>query len=83
MARNQNGVSCHKIGDLVRISKKKHVFEKGYLPNFTEEVFKIRKVISNHTPHRYELEDMAGEVIKGRFAPEELQKTIKGDDVED
>ena len=64
-------------GDYVRISRKRHIFEKGYLPNFTEEVFKISKVISNHPPHRYELEDWAGEQIKGRFAPEELQKTIK------
>ena len=69
-----------KVGDLVRISKKRHVFEKGYLPNFTEEVFKINRVVSNHPPHRYELEDLAGEVIKGRFAPEEIQKSIKGGD---
>ena len=27
--------------------------------------------------YRYELEDLAGEKIAGRFAPEELQKTIK------
>ena len=70
----------YRVGDMVRISKKKHVFEKGYLPNWTEEVFKVRSVVSNHRPHRYELEDMAGEVIKGYFAPEELQKTIKGAD---
>ena len=69
-----------KAGDFIRISKKKHIFEKGYLPNFTEEVFKVAKVITNHTPHRYELEDMAGEKIVGRFAPEEIQKSIKGDD---
>jgi hypothetical protein len=70
-----------KVGDFVRISRKRHVFEKGYLPNFTEEVFKVAKVISNHAPHRYELEDLAGEQIKGRFAPEEIQETIKDGDV--
>jgi transposase InsO family protein len=69
-----------KQGDLVRISEKRHIFEKGYLPNFTEEVFKVAKVISNHTPHRYELEDLSGERIDGRFAPEEIQETIKGPD---
>jgi transposase InsO family protein len=69
-----------KVGDLVRISKKKHIFEKGYLPNFTEEIFKINKVYSNHTPHRYEIEDMGGEKVKGKFAPDEIQKTIKRDD---
>ena len=30
-----------KVGDKVRISKKKGTFEKGYLPNWTEEVFSI------------------------------------------
>ena len=30
-------------GDLVRISRKRHVFEKGYLPQFTEEVFKVNQ----------------------------------------
>ena len=70
-----------KKDDLVRISRKRHIFEKGYLPNYTEEVFKIAKVISNHAPHRYELEDLAGEQIKGRFAPEEIQETIKEGDV--
>ena len=67
-------------GNLVRISRKRHIFEKGYLPNFTEEIFKVTKVLSNHTPNRYELEDLSGEAIKGRFAPEEIQKVIKGDD---
>ncbi|MCG8430854.1 MAG: DDE-type integrase/transposase/recombinase, partial [Candidatus Omnitrophica bacterium] len=39
------GKLMHK-GDKVRISKKKQTFEKGYLPNFTEEVFKISNVTS-------------------------------------
>ena len=67
-------------GDLVRISRKRHIFEKGYLPQFTEEVFKISRRIDNHRPYRYELEDMAGEDIEGRFASEEIQKIIKADD---
>lgn len=68
------------VGDLVRISKKRYLFDKGYLPQFTEEIFKITKVIKNHRPYRYELEDLAGEAIVGRFASEELQKVIKDDD---
>ena len=68
------------VGDMVRISKKKQVFDKGYLPNYTEEVFKIARVVDGHTPYRYELEDLMDEKIVGRFAPEEIQKTIKGDD---
>ena len=33
-----------KVGDLVRISKYKNIFTKGYVPNWSEEVFVIIKV---------------------------------------
>ena len=33
-----------KVGDHVRISKYKNIFAKGYIPNWSEEDFKIKKV---------------------------------------
>ena len=33
-----------KIGDIVRISKYKNIFAKGYTPNLSEEVFICKKV---------------------------------------
>ena len=33
-----------KIGDIARISKYKNIFAKGYAPNWSEEVFVIKKV---------------------------------------
>ena len=33
-----------KIGDIVRISKYKNIFVKGYVPNWFEEVVVIRKI---------------------------------------
>ena len=33
-----------KVGDHVRISKYKNIFAKGYSPNWSEEVFVIKKV---------------------------------------
>ena len=33
-----------KVGDHVRISKYKNTFAKGYMPNWSEEVFVIKKV---------------------------------------
>ena len=33
-----------KLGDHVRISKYKNIFAKGYMPNWSEEVFVIKKV---------------------------------------
>ena len=33
-----------KIGDHVRISKYKNIFAKGYMPNWSEEIFIIKKI---------------------------------------
>ena len=33
-----------KVGDHVRISKYKSIFAKGYIPNWSQEVFMIKKV---------------------------------------
>jgi len=33
-----------KIGDKVRILKKKGLFEKGFTPNWAEEVFTVSKI---------------------------------------
>ena len=62
------------IGDRVRISKyKRKVFDKGYTPNWTEELFVIDKV--NPTkPVTYSIVDLMGEDIKGTFYEQELQK---------
>ncbi|KAJ8915420.1 hypothetical protein NQ315_003180 [Exocentrus adspersus] len=66
------------MGDIVRISKNKHIFAKGYTPNWTTELFKITAVkITN--PTTYLLEDMRGQPIQGAFYAEELQKTTKSD----
>lgn len=45
-----------KIGDKVRINKYKNVFAKGYIGNYTEEIFSISKVL-NTTPVTYKIED--------------------------
>ena len=33
-----------KVGDHVRISKYKNIFAKGYMPNWSEEIFIIKKI---------------------------------------
>lgn len=63
-----------KIGEWVRISKYKNIFEKGYLTNWTEELFKVVK-IRNTVPIVYELEDELGEPVKGTFYELEMLKT--------
>ena len=61
------------VGDRVRISKKRKDFTKGYLPNFTEEVFIVDKVLET-APPTYVLKDLNSETIKGSFYKEELSK---------
>ena len=68
------------INDQVRISKMKRKFEKGYLPNFSKEIFTISKQIPRDPPV-YKLKDYDGEELEGTFYAEELQIVIKDDDV--
>lgn len=68
-----------RVGDHIRLSKYKHVFEKGYLPSWTTEVFKISK-IQNTDPITYLLVDWEGDQIKGSVYAEEMQ-LVKHPDV--
>ena len=63
-----------EVGDNVRISKHKNVFAKGYTPNWSEEVFVIKKV-KNALPWTYVMSDLNGEEIGGTFYENELEKT--------
>ena len=63
-----------KVGDRVRISKYKNIFTKGYVPNWSEEVFVIKKA-KNTVLWTYAINDLNGEEIIGTFYEKELQKT--------
>ena len=67
--------SKFKVGDRVRISKyKRTLFDKGYTPNWSEEVFVIVGI--QHTnPTTYIIKDYKNEIIEGSFYENELQKT--------
>ena len=63
-----------KIGDKVQISKyKRNVFDKGYTPNWTEEVFTVYK-IQYTNPITYKLQDLNDKEIQGSFYEPELLK---------
>jgi hypothetical protein len=67
----------YAVGDHVRISKHREVFDKGYTPNWSNEIFLIRKV---KLTNPYLLKDMNGKDILGGFYEMELQK-VKHPDV--
>ena len=61
---------------MVRISKVKCAFEKGYIPNWSEEHFLVQSEKS--TPRRvFKLVDKGGEEVKGSWYPEEVQEIAK------
>ena len=66
--------SKFKVVDHVKISKYKNIFAKGYMPNWSEEIFVIKK-IKNTVPWAYVINDLNGEEITGTFYENELQGT--------
>ena len=63
-----------KVGNKVRISKyKRQIFDKGYTPNWTEEIFEIVKIKPTN-PYTYEIKDLNDEKITGSFYEPELQE---------
>ena len=62
-----------RVDDTVRVSKYKSIFSKGYEANFTEEIFKVKKVLRGD-PNMYEIEDHEGEPIIGKFYEQELSR---------
>jgi hypothetical protein len=65
----------YKVGDYVRISRIKHVFEKGYSIKYSEEIYKISEVLHYRDGRVYELEDLEGKPLDGTFYMEELSPT--------
>ena len=68
----------HAVGDRVRITMQRQPFRKGYIGQWSEEIFEIASRLPT-VPVTYELRDLAGELIKGRFYEYEVQKVVKSD----
>ena len=67
------------VGDSVRLSKLKGIFEKGYVSNWTEQIFYIHSIDAKVKPIMYIVRDYKNEIIEGKFYGQELQKVIKPD----
>lgn len=69
---NIDSTQKFRVGDAVRVSKYKHVFEKGYTPNWTTEVFTIKRVQTFTNPTTYVLEDSNGDEVAGAVYAEDI-----------
>jgi len=65
-----------KVGDKVRITRKKGTFEKGYTARWTEEVFTVLEVRYTD-PITYKVVDYNNEDMKRSFYEQELQKATQ------
>ena len=58
------------------ITGKKGTLEKGFTPNWTEEVFTISSVKATNPP-TYNIKDTLGEPVQGSFYEQELQLSVQ------
>jgi hypothetical protein len=68
----------YDVDDSVRISMQKRPFRKGYLGDWSKEIFKVAARLPT-VPVTYQLKDLMGDTIKGRFYEFEIQKIDKSD----
>ena len=55
-----------KVNDRVRITKYKNIFSRGYIENWSREIFIIDSVLKTY-PWTYKIKDLKGEKIIGSF----------------
>ncbi len=78
--KKQHTKPVFKLGDTVRLAKKKTAFQKGYEQTYSYEVFEINE-IKNTYPVTYGIKDYKGEVIEGSFYKSELELVDKSEDI--
>ena len=66
-----------KLGDRVRIPITKEIFDKGYTPNWSEEIYTIVDKRSDGEVCYYQVKADNGEVLEKRFYEQELNIVIR------
>lgn len=59
-------------GDLVRISHKRVVFSKAYLPGYSEEIFKVKAIVPTYPIFTYKLSDLKDNDLESSYTESEL-----------
>nr|CAD2190719.1 unnamed protein product [Meloidogyne enterolobii] len=78
----KNVKSKFNKGDYIRLSREKGNFEKGYLPNWGDEILQVDDVKTTLYPITYKIKDDKGDKFKGSFYKEELAKVRRDDNTE-
>jgi hypothetical protein len=70
------------IGDLVRVSRRKGIFEKGYIPSWSDVIYKIEHIKDQSRPMKYKI-SRNGQPLRGLYYGEELAKVREEADTND
>lgn len=62
-----------KLLDYVRVSRLRGPFLKNFDQNWSDEVFRVVAIDNRQSPVMYVIQDLHGELIKGKFYAQELQ----------
>lgn len=62
-----------RVGDFVRLSESRTIFDKSYTPNWTTAIFRVSKVQYNTDPITYLLKDWSDNEIMGSIYAEQMQ----------
>ena len=63
-----------QVGDFVRLKIEKQLFVRGYAKNWTDQVFRINRIISTGQVHTYYIRDSMNNELSRKFYLQELQK---------
>ena len=69
-----NKASKLSLADNVRKKYESKTHDRGYYPNWTDETFKVQKILPSNVKPYYRVEDSRGNISTKRYYPEELQK---------
>lgn len=70
---------AYKVGDYVRISRRKKTFSREYEEKWTGEIFEISERFKRDNLSVYKIKDYNKEEITGRFYEQELQGVVPRD----
>ena len=74
--KNRTSIENEKfsIGDKVRLFLKRKKFDKGFLANYSKEIFFIHKVLFTSPYYKYKVRDKKGSIVRGSYYAKELYK---------
>lgn len=72
----ENEKPAFKINETIRITKYGSKFDRGYHPNYLEEVYSISEILATQ-PITYKIKDFLGHEVKGSWYKEQLSRYEK------